>query len=529
MSQMLRSSGAVGAATFTSRLLGLVREIAYARFMGDGWVAGAFVFAFIVPNLFRRLLGEGALTAAFIPIFKEKEKLEGDAEMWRAANAVISGLIISATIIIIVGVLVVSVLLIFGFKNGQTVLMLKLLQVMFPYVLLVCLAAIFMGMLNARGHFFVPAIGAAMLNVVMIASVFFSQLVHQPLEKQIFGLAIGVVVAGVVQAGFQLPLLYREGFKYRWTAPWNDQTVRRVGRQMLPAAIGVAAYQLNVMFTQGIAFWLDPGVVASFNYAVRLMELPQGVFGLSLATYLLPTLSGLAAEKKFDEFRTTLGDGLGYLVFINLLASVLLIVLAEPVIRLLFERGRFDVYSTARASLALYYLAPGLVAFSMVNIMARAFYALGDTATPMKISIFCLGLNAVLTFVLIFLLRQGGLAAANTLTSIVNVGLLGFALRKKIARLELPRMLQHLPALLGSAVIAGALAWMVNFYWERWFGHGNFWTKFGAVFLPGVFASLLYFLLCWQLKIPYMQDVTRLFRSILRVKPGTEEKKGSSA
>ena len=143
MSQMLRSSGAVGAATFTSRLLGLVREIAYARFMGDGWVAGAFVFAFIIPNLFRRLLGEGALTAAFIPIFKEKEKLEGDTQMWRAANAVISALIISATVIIIVGIVVVSVLLIFGFKNGQTVLMLKLLQVMFPYVLLVCLAAIF--------------------------------------------------------------------------------------------------------------------------------------------------------------------------------------------------------------------------------------------------------------------------------------------------------------------------------------------------------------------------------------------------
>src|SRR5256885_3851597 len=134
MSQMLRSSGAVGAATFTSRLLGLVREIAYARFMGDGWVAGAFVFAFIIPNLFRRLLGEGALTAAFIPIFKEKEKLEGDTQMWRAANAVICGLIISATAIIVLGVIVVSILLIFGFKNGQTVLMVRVVQGMFSYV-----------------------------------------------------------------------------------------------------------------------------------------------------------------------------------------------------------------------------------------------------------------------------------------------------------------------------------------------------------------------------------------------------------
>ncbi len=514
MSQMLKSSGALGAATLTSRVLGLVREIAYARFMGDGWVAGAFMLAFMIPNLFRRLLGEGALTAAFIPIFKEKEKLEGDAEMWRAARAVISALIVGASIIIVAGILVVSVVLLFHLRSGQTVLMLQLLRVMFPYVLLVCLAAIFMGMLNARGHFFVPAIGAAMLNVVMIASVFLSQLLHQSLERQIFGLAIGVVLAGIVQAGFQLPLLRREGFRYEWTTPWHDPTVRRVVRQMLPAAVGVAAYQLNVMFTQGIAFWIDPTLVASFNYAVRLMELPQGVFGLSLATYLLPTLSGLSAEKKYDEFRSTLGDGLGYLVFINLLASVLLIVLAEPTIRLLFERGRFDAYSTARASLALAYLAPGLVAFSMVNILARAFYALGDTATPMKVSIFCLALNAVLTFVLIFPLRQAGLGLANTLTSAVNVGLLAFALRKKIARLDLRRVGRQVPGLAGSAVVAGALAWTLAYHWERLFGHGNFWLKLSSVFFPGAVAAVFYFALCWQLKVPYMQDLARLFRSV---------------
>ena len=171
MSQMLKSSGAMGAATLTSRILGLVREIVYARFMGDGWVAGAFTLAFMVPNLFRRLLGEGALTASFIPIFKEKEKLAGETEMWRAANAVICGLVVSATILIALGMLGISVALLVGFKSGQTTLMLGLLRVMFPYVLLVCVAAIFMAMLNARGHFFVPAMGATMLNVVMIASV----------------------------------------------------------------------------------------------------------------------------------------------------------------------------------------------------------------------------------------------------------------------------------------------------------------------------------------------------------------------
>jgi putative peptidoglycan lipid II flippase len=246
------------------------------------------------------------------------------------------------------------------------------------------------------------------------------------------------------------------------------------------------------------------------------MELPQGVFGLSLATYLLPTLSGLSAEKKYDEFRTTLGDGLGYLVFLNLLASVLLVILADPIIRLLFERGRFDVYSTSRASLALVYLAPGLLAFSMVNILARAFYALGDTKTPMKASIFCLGLNAVFTFALIFPLRQGGLGIANTLTSAVNVCLLGFALRKKIGRLELRRLFQQVPGLVSAAVIAGALAWTIGWHWEHWIGHRNIWLKIGAVFLPALAAGILYFGICWQLKVPYMHDIVRMLPARLR-------------
>jgi putative peptidoglycan lipid II flippase len=518
MSQMLKSSGAMGAATLTSRVLGLLREMAYARFMGDGWVAASFMMAFTIPNLFRRLLGEGALTAAFIPIFKEKEKVEGDVPMWRAANAVISGLLVGATLLIVLGILIVTGVLSVGISDARTDLMLRLLRVMFPYVLLVCLTAIFMGMLNARGHFFIPAIGAAMLNVVMIASVLLlAPLFGERLETQIFGLAIGVLLAGLVQAGFQLPSLSREGFRYRWISPWRDETVRRVLRQMLPATIGVAAYQLNVVFTQGIAFWgVDPTVLASFNYAVRLMEVPQGVFGLSLATYLLPTLSGLAAEKKYDEFRSQLGDGLGYLMFINLLASVLLVILAEPTIRLLFERGLFQSDSTDRAALALACLAPGLLAFSMVNILARAFYALGDTKTPMKISVFCLFMNALFTLALVFPFRQGGLGIANTLSSVINVCLLGFALRKKIARLDLRRLLRQVPSLIGAAVASGVAAWFSLHQWERLLGHANLWLKCGAVFVPITAAALIYFLLCWWLKVPFIQDILRMLPVGLR-------------
>lgn len=220
MSQMLKSSGAMAAATMTSRILGMVREVVYARFMADSWEAGAFQMAFMVPNLFRRLLGEGALTASFIPIFKEKEKNSSEAEMWRAANAVISALIIASCFIVGLGMIAVTVSLRMDHWLPQTYLMLHLLQWMFPYVLLVCLTAIFMGILNARGHFFIPAIGAAVLNVVMIASVvFLAPHMGTVLHEQIIALAIGVLAAGVAQAAFQLPSLHSEGFRYRWISP----------------------------------------------------------------------------------------------------------------------------------------------------------------------------------------------------------------------------------------------------------------------------------------------------------------------
>src|SRR5437016_6250867 len=217
MSQMLKSSGAMAGATMTSRVLGMVREMVYASFMGNKWVAGAFTLAFQVPNLFRRLLGEGALTAAFIPIFKQKEVREGEREMWRSANAVISGLVTATAAVTLLAIIGISVALATGHFKEETRLMLLLLRMMFPYMPLVCLAAVLIGMANARGHFFVPALGAALLNVVMIASVLLlAPLMGTLLEEQVRALAIGVVLAGLVQAFFQIPSLQREGYHYQW-------------------------------------------------------------------------------------------------------------------------------------------------------------------------------------------------------------------------------------------------------------------------------------------------------------------------
>ncbi len=519
MSQMLKSSGAMGAATLLSRVLGMVREIVYARFMGDGVVAGAFQLAFTIPNLFRRLLGEGALTAAFIPIFKEKEKTAGEAEMWRAANAVISGLVVAAAAVTGLVLLGISLALAFASFKSETRLMLELLRWMFPYMLLICLTAVFFGMLNSRGHFFVPALGAVILNVVMIAVVLgLAPRWGATLETQIFALAIGVLLAGAAQMFFQLPTLRREGFRFAWVSPWRDETVRRVVRQMIPGTIGVAAFQLNALLTQGVAFWVDPSIVASFNYAVRLMELPQGIFGVSLATFLLPTLAGLAAEKKMGEFRATLGQGLAHLIFINGLMTVLLVVLAEPMVRLLFERGQFTAESTQRAAFALVCLAPGLIAFSMVNILARAFYALGDTTTPMKISLACLGLNLALAVMLVSPMRQGGLALANTLTSWLNVALLLVALRRKQGELGLG--VAKLWAVGIAFALAALVAWGFAQRWGIWFD-GNeqtIWLKLGAVIVPMALATIVYFAVARAMEVSSAREILSLLSRKLRRK-----------
>lgn len=515
---MLKSSAAVAFATLISRVLGLVREIVYARFMGNGWVASAFLLAYQIPNLFRRLLGEGALTAAFIPEFKAKEKTEGDAAMWHAANAVLSGLVVVASAIAGLAILVISLVLAAGDFGNRTRLMLELLRLMFPYMVLVCVAAACMGMLNARGRFFVPALGAALLNVVMIASVLLlAPRLGTELPSQIYALAFGVLGAGLAQACFQFPSLARQGWRYRWVSPWHDPTVRQVVRRMLPTTLGVAAFQLNVVITQGFAFFLGESVVASFQYAVRLMELPQGLFGASLATYLLPTLSGLAAEKRYDDYRSTLLQGLSYLAVVNLLAAALLVALAHPIVRLLFEGGRFHAAATESVAAALRFLGPGLVAFSGTNILARAFYAVGDTRVPMQISVFCLATNVVLSLVFVFPLEASGLALANTLTAILNVALLGYALRRKFPKLDFSALRSESLRALAAALIALVVAVLASQGWEKQVGGTTLPTRTGAVFVPALLAAAAYLLAAWMARVRTCRDGVREIAKRLRI------------
>ncbi|MBR90317.1 MAG: murein biosynthesis integral membrane protein MurJ [Verrucomicrobiales bacterium] len=491
MSRMLKSAGAMGVATLVSRLLGMVREICYARFMGDGWVAGAFMLAFMIPNLFRRLLGEGALTQVFIPIFKAKEKKEGEVEMWRSANAVMSGLLVVSAVLLGVVLAGVSAVLAWGELGDRARLMLELLRWMFPYMGLVCMAAVAMGILNARGHFFVPALGPAILNVFLIAAVLlFAPMIEGGVEDKVFAVAVAVLVAGVVQLLYQWPLMKEEGFRWQWTSPWKNETVRAVGRKLAPAAIGAAAFQINVLATQCLGFWAGDHVVASYTYAVRLMELPQGLFGVSMAVFLLPTLAGLSAEEKDGEFRATLGEGIRHLLFINGLMMWVLVLLAEPMVRLLFERGEFTDKSTLHVSFALICLAPALLSYSQVGLLVRAFNARGDVRTPMKISVFCLFVNLGLAMGLVASgwfgeeEVQGAFGVANSLSAFLNWRLLARALSRRGLG---PDRLDGggWAAVLGSLCLAIAVGAGLRVMSGEWWGAGDgFWERLGLVFVP---------------------------------------------
>jgi putative peptidoglycan lipid II flippase len=341
------------------------------------------------------------------------------------------------------------------------------------------------------------------------------------LQTQIFALAIGVLVAGVAQAAFQLPVLRAEGFRYRWVAPWADPTVREVITKMLPSIVGVAAFQINILLTQSLAYGENERIVGQFAYAVRLMELPQGVFGLSLATFLLPTLAGLAVDKNFPKFRSTLRQAVEHLIFINLLASVLLFTLATPIIRLLFQHGKFDEHSTERVSLALVCLVPGLISFSLVNILARAFYALGEIKIPMRISIFCLCVNLIFTVGFLFGLRlgAGSLGLANSLSSLCNLGLLLFALRKKLRTLDMTETIAHLPRVALTGLVAGLVCWSGRLVWDKHFGYVGWTHRAGEVFAPMILATVVYLGLGLWLKIPSADEILQFMQRRVRLAP----------
>ena len=465
-----RHVGAVSAATFLSRILGLLRDQVFAAWFGAGTAADAFNMAFRVPNLVRDLFAEGAMSASFVPTFTEWRERQGDEAAWALGRQLMSTLLAVLLALCTLGWIFapqIIGLIAGGFAAvpGKLALTVTLTRIMLPFLPAVALAAAAMGMLNARGVFFLPAFAPALLNIGMV--VFGLSLI--PVARSvgwpvITAMAFGVVLGGVLQFACQLPALHKLGFRFRLEIPTWHPGVRRVAFLMLPATIGLAATQLNIFVSQAIAASFREGSVSWLQYAFRLMQLPIGLFGVAVGTVSLPALSRAAARRDIPGLRATLSESVRLVFLLTVPSALFLAVMARPIIALLFQHGRFHAVDTIATGDALVMYCVGLPAFAAVGIFTRAFYAQGDTRTPVRATFVAVGVNLALNLLFVgplagLGLAHRGLALATSVTSLLNLSQLAFRLRSRIGGIDGGRILRSLgKLLLASGLTAGGLA-----------------------------------------------------------------------
>ncbi len=480
-SHLTKAAGVVGAATLLSRILGFLRDVVVAWFFGAGLEADAFFVAFRIPNLLRRLFAEGSLTISFIPVFTEYLYNRGREEAFKLARSAWWLLAILLVIVSVLGVLLAPFIVRIiapGFCSVPDKLELTvfLTRVMFPYIFFIALVALAMGILNTLGHFAAPAFAPVLLNVAMIGSVL---LVSPHLTKPTLGLAIGVIVGGALQLSLQIVCMVRKGFRVFVRGPLYHVAVKRIALLMTPAVFGAAVYQVNIFVGTLLASLLPEGSVAYLYYADRLVQFPLGVFAIALATAVLPTLSKQAAAMDMEGLRSSFSYALRLVFFVTIPAMVGLIVLREPIVQLLFQRGAFDFATTHLTAEALLYYSVGLWAFSGVRVVVATFYALQDTKTPVKIAVVSLLVNIVLSVVLMGPMRHGGLALATSVASGVNLVLLVLALRKRLGRIGARGILQSVFKSMASAAVMGVV------------------IAFGALWVTPEYSANSWYLLIW--------------------------------
>ncbi|MEA1928885.1 MAG: murein biosynthesis integral membrane protein MurJ, partial [Candidatus Auribacterota bacterium] len=403
-SQITRSAGIVGSATFLSRILGLVRDILTAGFFGTGLAASAFVVAFTIPNLLRRLLGEGALTGAFVPVFTEYLEKKGIREGWRVASIIFTLLAILLAGLVLLGWIIIWLVIGLVPLGDRFLLVFQLLRIMLPYLFFICLVGLSMGILNSMRHFLIPALSPVILNLVWIASLFYicPHLGKTPREK-IFGLAIGIVISGVIQLAVQLPVLKRKGFQFHFIPDWHNPAVKKIALLMGPGILGLAVFQLNTVVDRFLAMVIGPGAPAALFYGNRLVQFPLGIFGIAFATAALPVMARLIARREIGEFKIAFSHSLRNVLLVTIPAMVGLIVLRHPIITLLFQRGAFGVSSTEATARVLFFYALGLPAFAGLKIITQSFYSFQDTRTPVKVAFGAMLLNLALNLAVVYI------------------------------------------------------------------------------------------------------------------------------
>jgi putative peptidoglycan lipid II flippase len=422
---VIRSAGLVGAATLLSRFMGLIRDMFMAGAFGTTGAMSAFVIAFRMPNLFRALFGEGALSSAFIPVFVETRQKEGEEASWALARKILTLVAIVLASVTALGVASALGVRVFGGLDARGRLVATLLAIMLPYLLFICVAAVGSGLLNSLGHFFVPAATPWILNAVLVgALVLVCPVLGDTPEARIHGVAWAVLVAGILQAWAQFPALRRRGFRFAWDPDRHDRRVTRVLSLMGPVALSRAVTQVNVMIDSWLAVWIAPWAPAALFYSERLIYLPLGIFATALSTVLLPLYSGHAARGDREALREAVGHALRLLMFLMIPAAVGLSVLGEPICRLFFERREFTAESTLLTVRALWVYAPGMIVFSLGKVFVPAFYGIQDPRTPVRIGIATVALNIVLSVV--FMLtwppawKHAGIAAATVVSEAIN-------------------------------------------------------------------------------------------------------------
>ncbi len=458
-----KSASVIGFATLCSRILGFIRDIVIARLFGIYVYAQAFVIAFKIPNLFRDLVGEGAANAALVPVFSEYKLKHTEEEFWELANVVLNLLLVIVTAITVLGIIfspLIVRLIAPGFISDPQKLEItvRLNRTIFPYILLISLAAYAMGILNSLRHFSVPAFAPCLLNVsIIVFALIFGESVK--------GLALGVLVGGVLQLVIQIPVLYKKGFRPHLFRRFKHPEAKTIGRLMVPRLFSSSIYQLNNFVDSifgSLAGIVGEGGVAVLYYAYRLVLFPLGIFSNALSQAILPTFSTQVLEDSHDNLKKTLSFGLRATFFVMLPASIGFMVLAHPIIQTLFRGGKFDAYSAVQTADVLIFYSIGLFAYGATKILQSCFFALKDTKTPAKIAFVALIVNIILNSILMFPMKLAGLALATSISGINTFLILFFLLRKKIHGFGIKVIIISFSRILLASMGMGLVCWAIS-------------------------------------------------------------------
>ena len=513
-----RATGILTVATLFSRIAGLVRDVVVAGIFGAGYITDAFFVAFTIPNLLRRFFAEGSLTAAFVPTFTDVLHHEGTDEARRVLRICWTLLLLVLLFVTCLGILsspYLVKLIGYGFAGteGKLALTDLLNRIMFPYILMISLVALFAGVLNTSGHFLLPALSPVLLNLSMITAAI---VIAPRLDRPILALAFGVLIGGVLQFLMQLPVLYRHGYDLKFDFTFRHPAVSRIVKLMLPGVLGVAIYQVNVVVTRLLASFLQEGSVSWLYYGQRLFEFPQGVFVVSLAQAVLPTMSRQVSQNDQDGFRETFRFGLVLILLVTIPAALGLILCSQAIYSLFFMRGHFTAHDVMQSAYALSWYAPGLLFVGISRVAVPCFYAMKDTRTPVKISLWTLMVNVFAGLVLMQFMGHTGLALALTLASVFNALALSTLSNKKIGGFGLLHVAGTLFKIVtGLIVMAFFFVWVLS--GVDWYSHGDFFTRLGTLFFAVTGGGIIYLASLWMFRVAEVRQAVNVLAE--RFKP----------